>query len=69
MAKEGKADPKEAVEDLKAIEEEEAVRKELEIEIDPKDKELGLEQPEVPTVEPEVKPEVEALLLRNQSLS
>lgn len=61
MAKEGKADPKEAVEDLKkAVEEEEAVRKELEIEIDPKDKELGLEEPEVPTIEPEVKPEVEA---------
>jgi len=58
MAKEGKADPKEAVEDLKkAIEEEEAVRKELEIEIDPKDKELGLEEPEAPTLETKPKAE------------
>lgn len=71
MAKEGKADPKQAVENLKkAIEEEEVIKKELEAEIDPKDKELDI-APEEPTVEPEleefdlefkpkVKPKVEA---------
>ena len=52
MANEGKADPKQAVDDLKkAVEEEEVIKKELEAEINPKDKELDI-APEEPTVEP-----------------
>lgn len=65
MAKEGKTDPKQAVEDLKkAVEEEEVIKKELEAEINPKDKELDIAPEEPPKVEPEVKPEVDAPIVK-----
>ena len=65
MANEGKADPKQAVDELKkAVEEEEVIKKELEAEINPKDKELDIAPEEPPKVEPEIKPEVDTPIVK-----